>query len=449
MIRSARNGTASAISLILIASAASRGAIAQEIGGLAGPRANDNEAPAYVVLNSRLERSDNVRRVSDGEESDTLASLGLGINYGYAGPRLSAVALGDLSYVEYLDNTYSGRLAGNFDGQAIWGKNTDLLQWQLEDVFGQTRTDALASATPDNLQNVNVISTGPTINLRFGQTFVALDGRYADQSYESGDLDSRRLTGAASVGRSLSEKSSLSLNAQVERLKYDDSVGNADYDTRQYFVRYRSELGRNNISSDLGYTEVEIDGSKPSGGALARVDIDRRISASSSVFIGGRMQFSSSADALRMDRGSTGSRPDSEAPLAASDPFRQREVIGGWRTERSRTSLTLSASRSEERYEKSTQLDRDVTQLQVELGRHIAPTLWLRTEARYQKEEFVNVDAAAKELTLSAELRKSLGRKVSLSLRYEYNDHSGNGGAAEYKENLIMLYFDFLAAGRR
>jgi hypothetical protein len=90
-----------------------------------------------------------------------------------------------------------------------------------------------------------------------------------------------------------------------------------------------------------------------------------------------------------------------------------------------------------------------VSQLQVELGRHIAPTLWLRTEARYQKEEFVNVDADAKELTLSAELRKSVGRKLSVSLHYEYNDHSGSGGAAEYKENLIVLYFDLLAAGRR
>jgi hypothetical protein len=444
MTGSARPGTAFAMVSILLASAASRMAVAQETEGLSSPL--DREATSFIALNSRLERSDNIRRADTGKQSDTMASLGAALNYSYTGSRITGTAVGDLGYVEYLDNTYDSRIAGNFDGRLLWGTSADLLQWEVQDVFGQTKTSALAAATPDNLQNVNVLSTGPTINLNFGETRVSLDGRYADQSYESGNLDSNRLTGVVAVVRGLSDRSSVSLNAQVDSVKYDASI--ADYDTRQYFVRYQGELGRTRISSDLGYTETEIDGQDPSGGSLIRVNIDRRISASSSLFLSGTTQFTSSADSLHLDR-TTVSRTDSEVPLLASDPFRQREARAGWRMNRSRTSLTVSGSYSEERYEVSTPLNRDLTGVEVQLGRHIAPTLWLRTEASYQKEKFINLGSDSTDLVLSVELNKGLGRRVSGSIRYEYNNRSGNGGVADYRENRISLYLDFLAAGRR
>ncbi|MEJ0038459.1 MAG: hypothetical protein WDO68_20660 [Gammaproteobacteria bacterium] len=451
MSGSARTGIHHVIaSVVLIGTTLVGGAAVAQTSELGTGIKPGDETPHLIELHGGLAYSDNVRRVSSGEEGDTLASVGLGIDYGFAGSRVTAAARGNLDYVEYLQNTYGGTLAGNIDAQLVWGQKSDVLQWMIEDTFGQTRSNALAGATPDNLQNVNVLSTGPSLNFRFDQTTFTLDGRYADQSYESGNFDSKRYTGAGHVERELSPVSNISLNAQLDKTRFDDDVTNTDYETRQYYLRYRSNLGRMGVIADAGYTDVELDNAGDKNGSpLVRLDLDRRISGSSSLFLGGSIQFLSSADAIRGDANrAVALAGDDSDPLSASDPFREREVHGGWRFDHSRTSFSITGTYATERYKQSTELDRDTWGARISATRHIAPTVWLRGEASWDKQSYDNLAASTRDTVFSAELTKDLGTKLSATLRYEHNDRAGTGAAIDYTENVIALYIRFAALGR-
>jgi len=448
MTGSARIGTARVVSSVIFAAglAASGGkAVAQTVG--TGP-VNGSDSH-YAEVRTRIAHTDNARRVTDDKEDDTLASVGFDVNYGYSGAHIDASAIGNVDYVEYLDDSYGGSLAGRFDGELVWGKKTDLLQWRLQESFGQARSNALASATPDNLQNVNVLSTGPTVNLRFGDNTVRFDGLYTDQSYESGNFDSDKLTGGLSVGRNVSEKGAVSLNAEIEKTRYDDAT-NVDYETREYFLSYDTQIGRTGLRADVGYTQIELDDADDSsGGALARLELRRQISASMSLFVSGRMQYSSSADVVRLDARTGQGLTTDQAPLSSADPFKDREIRAGWSYDRSRTSMSVAVTHGTERHEQQILLDRDHTGVEAQFQRHLAPTLWLSAEGQYQKEKFDLIAAESKDLLLSAQLSKDVGRRLTVSLRYEYTDRSGSGGVFSYTENLIAVYFSLLAFGGR
>jgi len=451
MSGSARTGTASIPTILCLAAAfvalgdQARAQTFDRIG-----KEGDEDTQRYIVARSRLAYTDNVRRVPTDQESDTLASLGFGIDYGYTVPRLDAVALGNLDYVEYLNNSFGSQLTGRFDGQAVWGKNTDFFQWRLEETFGQTRANALAAATPDNLQNVNLLSTGPAFNVGFGSNQLSVDALYTNQQYGGDSLDSDRYTGQVSLARLLSKVGFVSLNVRAERMRFRNSPTDIDYDTREYFVSYHGEAGRTSVTSDLGYTELERDiDHQVSGGALAHLELERRVSPSSSVFMSGRMQFSQAADVVRIGAASGSVNTGAETPLSTSDPFRDREVRLGWRYNQSRTGFTVSATRGSERYEQRGDLDRNVMRFDVQADRHVAPTVWLRLEGRYQKEQFQNVDADAKDLLLASEISMDVGRRLGVTLRYEYNDRAGSGGATTYHENFVSLNFNLLLAGHR
>ena len=73
-------------------------------------------SPGYL-LSIGVGTSDNIRRVPTDEESETLAIAGLQLDWRERTARTQTDVLGDLSYVDYLQNTFGSEVVGNATGR--------------------------------------------------------------------------------------------------------------------------------------------------------------------------------------------------------------------------------------------------------------------------------------------------------------------------------------------
>ncbi|MGH8211338.1 MAG: hypothetical protein ACREU6_17430, partial [Steroidobacteraceae bacterium] len=174
----------------------------------------------YLEVHSGVSYTDNVLLASgaSGKVGDTLFVNGFAVDYARQGSKLDLDAQGSLDWVEYLKHTYGGTAYGTVNGSALWGHPTDLLQWVVRDTFGQLAADPLAPATPTNLENVNYLTSGPTLNFGFGSDLrLSLYGLYSRTTYQRSPFDSYGVTEGASFAHALSASTSVSLNGSRER----------------------------------------------------------------------------------------------------------------------------------------------------------------------------------------------------------------------------------------
>ena len=78
-------------------------------------RSAANADVAYEVATG-VGHSDNISRVESGEIDETLASAGLKLDWRERTRRIEGDAFVDLTYVEYLDDTYDGEVLGTATG---------------------------------------------------------------------------------------------------------------------------------------------------------------------------------------------------------------------------------------------------------------------------------------------------------------------------------------------
>ena len=165
----------------------------------------------------------------------------------------------------------------------------------VRDDFGQTSVDPYTPITPNNIENVNYLSTGPDAHLRLGATgFFDLSARYARAQYQSSPYDSNRAIGEFAAGRNLSASSAVSLNGEAERVMFDNTAINTDFNRYSGYVRYDLSGARTALSAELGGTTVSQTGASTSG-VLAKFQLSRKLSGASSLtFSAGRYLTDSS-----------------------------------------------------------------------------------------------------------------------------------------------------------
>lgn len=233
----------------------------------------------------------NAQMVNTGGNSDTIASVGVDLNAQRAGPMLTLLGQGSMDYIDYLNGTYRSLPLGNLTGLALWGKTSDLFQFAVKDNFSQSSTDAFAAATPNTLENVNVVTAGPALNVHLdASTRVSLMGIYTRTTYQSSDLDSQSYTGGLAVTRRLSSLSSVSLNLSDQDTSYQDSTVNPGFHLKSATVSYSAGGRRTALTVDAGYSEVD-QLNQPDKGFTAHINGQRILSGASTVYVDARQDF--------------------------------------------------------------------------------------------------------------------------------------------------------------
>ena len=397
------------------------------------------QAEVVATAEVGVGHSDNVARVEDNETDETIGIVGLELDWTERTRRIRGDAVVDLSYFEYLDNTFDSEVVGTADGSLALAIVPETLQWVVEDSFGQARDDPFAPTSPENREDLNYFSTGPDLTLRLGSSgFGRLFGRWSSTTYETSPLDAERTTAGVALGRRASPRSEFSLNAVTEAVDFDSDL-NTDYDRDSAFIGWNLDASRTLIDAQVGYIWLERDDSNDkTGSALVNIAITRDLSASSVLHLALGSQLGDGGDALRNQLGS-GAVGGGGQITATSDPFENRLASLEWRYTRGRSGFALGASWNDDDYESEDQFDRTRYVYSASFNRQLASTVDFDLRASLQEEKFDTVDLDTDETRIGATLNWRAWRTFGLRFLVERYDRGTSTGVGEYQENRAFV----------
>jgi hypothetical protein len=405
-------------------------------------------------LEGGVGHSDNISRLSTSEQDDTIAKAGLKFSFDQMSKRLQADLLGDLAYFEYLDDTYDSEVLGSFIGNARLGLIPERFEWVISDNYGQVLNDPFEPVTPDNRENINYFTTGPDLILAFGsRNRLTMGARYANTVYEDSPLDSQGYSGQIGFAHLMSAASSLSLNARTLQVDYDEdildadgNILNSDYAQSEAFVSYAIAGARTHLSLDLGYTQLDRDAATDKeDGALARLNVSRRVSPASTATLTAGHEFQNSAGAFASIQGGGATSGVGAVPgRQTAQPFMNDYVTLGWNFSRVRTGFSLNASLNKQTYDDAPELDQTVTVLSAQLTRALSQRSTVALHGAYSQGDFSQSDVLAtsgdyKDTNVGLNFTWRLSRAWSLNATYDYFHRSSDAAVGGYDENRYWL----------
>lgn len=357
--------------------------------------------PLNFGVDAGIGETDNVTLVQSGKVSQTMAVADLDFASSDKGSRFDENITADVTYLDFLQNAYSREVLGRINGSLRYALVPDHLTWTLQDNWGQAQVDPFTATTPTNQENINYLTTGPDWYARLGDsTFVNVGARYARANYQVTPIDSNRYSGSLQLGHEISAHSSLSVVGSVERVEFDNTALNTNYDLDNAAVRYELHGARTDLAVDLGADRVSAAGNATTGPA-GQLKLDRKISpaATLSVRVGRALTDTTGGFAMfqgnGIANGTTVNNPvnNAQAPVTAS-VYTDSYVEAGWQYARNRTSLGLSGRVEKLVYVDQPQYDgtRDLISFNVDrkLSRALSARLFMNLyQNRYDHEQFL------------------------------------------------------------
>jgi hypothetical protein len=415
------------------------------LAALALPAAAGAEPLTYGV-DVGVGETDNVTLVPTDKVSQTIALTDLDFAVKQQTRLLDLAATGNFSYLDYLQNAYANQLIGRFDGTAHVALIPERLTWVVQDDFGQSALDPFTPTTPDNLENVNYLSTGPDLALRLGGTgFVNFSARVARAQYETSPFNSNRVLGNLAAGLQLTANSSVSLNGDTERVLFTNTVVNTDFDRTNAFVRYQVQGARTEFSADLGATTISQGGASTSGG-LGRVKLSRKVSTAATLTLSaGRVLTDASTSFSNLQSGATG--VVGTAPAAqTSNNYTSDYASAEWQYKHNRTTIAVSGHWEKDVYGGEPSLDYTRGGVELRVERTLTHALSAQLVGHFYKTNYENVvvtgasgSADYNDGLIGASLVWRHGRGLEVRLRCEHSSRVATGFENGYSENRAYL----------
>jgi hypothetical protein len=405
-----------------------------------------------------IESTDNIALAATDRTSQRIATTDFDFAAQEATRRLDFNLKGAFSYLDYLEGAYGSTLVGRFDGTGQFALIPERFTWTVQDDFGQGQLNAFQPPTPNNKQNIDYLSTGPNVFLRFGGTgFVDLSARYSRAQYSASPFDSNRYQASAQIGEQLSARSALSLDVDTEHVSFVDPAAGGNFERSSAYLHYDLSGARTTIGVNLGATELNETGNS-STGSLAKLAVDRRLSPSTTASVTlGRELTDASTGFSTIQSGAIGGIAVSPAAVTANsytDDYGSLAVV----YHRRLTTLRLSGRWEKDSYADQPQLDvtRDGGEFSVDeqMTRALsAQLIGSYYDSRYAHGDFTATQGATSftDTLFGAGLSLREGRALVFQLRYSHISRSVSGApdVQGYRSNTIFLTVGYrpIAAG--
>jgi hypothetical protein len=427
---------------------------------------------AYGV-DAGLGETDNVSLAPVIKVSQTIATVDADFDIKRQSSRLDVDAKGNFADYDYLQGAYGNQLLGRFDGVAHLALIPQRLTWVLADDFGQAALDPFVPTTPGNIEDINYVSTGPDLAMRVGGTGF-LDGsvRIARATYQTSPFNSNRVLGSLAAGLQLSARSSVSLNGVAERVLFDNTVVNGDFNRTSGYVRYEVQGARTNLSVDLGATKISQNASagtsivvvSPSGssitepvtipqsaysttGPLARIAVSRTLSSSTSLTVSGGRELTDGTSSFgNIQSGAIGVVGTVPALLTSSSYTSDFGSVL-WKFARNRTTIGVSGHWGKDVYISQPQFDVTRVGGEVNVERKLSRAFALQVLGRYYRNDYPNATVQTlnggspkyDDEIVAAMVSWRYGRALEVRLRAEHTSHNTPGLDQGYRENRAFL----------
>ena len=415
--------------------------------------------------------TDNVALTAANRMSQTMALTDVDFSVDHQTRLFDANAVGAFSYIDYLQGAFKPELLGRLDGVADAAIIPGSLIWTLRDTFGQSSVDPYTPTTPGNIENINYLTTGPELTLRFGGVnFVDVNLRYGRAQFQTSPFDSNRALANVAVGRDVSAGGSISLNATSERVMFTNTDINGDLTLSSAFARYEIVSERTHLIGELGLTSAKqasagsasassVSPTQPGAllvepepgvsltGPLIKLELTRRISASSKlIFLGGQLLTDAASSFSAQGVGATGV-PAITPGYLSGGVFRETFASAGWQFERNRTLVALTGRWERDVYPGLPSLDSVTPSAQFNAQRRMSRAWTFELLGNWNQGHYPYA-VLSQQITgstqhdldgIGAGVIGRHGRGLEVRLRVNHDSYTVSNGNTGYHESRVFL----------
>lgn len=429
--------------------------------------------PYTYGIDAGVGETDNVNLAPANKVSQTIATADADFTVHEQSRLLDVNALGNFSYLDYLQGAFSPQLIGRFDGIGNLAIVPGHLIWTLKEDFGQAPVNPYAPVTPANLENVNYVTTGPDLALRLGAlNFLDVSARYARAQYQTSPFNSNRLLGSISLGRDVSAAAAVSLNATTERVLFDNTTLNTDFERSSGFGRFEAHGARTDLIAELGVTVVRQTGAVPESttgtgtgapiglaptipvnavdsttGPLAKLELSRKVSPSARIFLTAGRDLTDASSSFAAQNTNVGITTTLTPAALTADSYRTTYASAGWQYARNRTKITLTGRWEKDIYPGLAPLDVTLPSATLTVDRRLTRNLSAELLGSWTKNQYPNAVLAPGTIgstdyangVVGASLTWHHGRGLEIKLRCSHNSYDASNGNTGYQETRAFL----------
>lgn len=258
------------------------------------------------LLYGGIEHSDNIALAPSDPISGNVLIPGMSFTFLQNGEAVQANLAGKLEYRDYLGGRFADQTQTQFAGQANWKLVPGRLDLAVQDYAGIQPIDRLAANGPDNQQQTNVFTFGPTLQFRLGDTTRGqAQLRYINSYAEkTKDFNSSRTEASISVIKQLDPTDQFALAVENERVSLASSATASDYDRNQLYGQYSSKLAHLQLDLTAGWSHLEFRHSNrpAAAGPLARLTLDYTPTLRSSLSFSAAREYSDAAQDILLQQ---------------------------------------------------------------------------------------------------------------------------------------------------
>ena len=401
--------------------------------------AHGQEPPNVIDLTAGYGYSDNVARQVDDGVSSGMTIVGLNADWISERPLYSVSLDSDLDYIFYSDDRLRDRPDGRLNVALTAHLLPDRVDWSVFNEFTQVREDINLGNSPDNLRRYNILGTTLDIQLPLGQrTALGASGTFERRKSETGlDLDSDSVTGALTISRQISRTRALSFIVDASNIRYDDLLS-TEYDIQRAYLRYQSSLASGQVELDVGANRLddaslatELDTTP-----LFRLTWQRDLTSRSRLSLSGVYQWSDLGSSAAL--GGNPGDENSGILNPTSSPFKERRATIDLTTNLTATSFRLALSASDQEYENPFVQDFLVYSASLQLTRELSSGISLILGGSFNDRQSEDPIDDSEDIFANPGIRKSLGRRFSAQLSYQYRNRDAQNGS-DFEENQLRI----------
>jgi uncharacterized protein (PEP-CTERM system associated) len=436
--------------------------------GLACAPAISQAGTLDYTLYAGLEHSNNIALSPDNPISENVLTPGGTFQFTQLGSTFQANVAGTFEYRKYLENHFDSQTQTQIAGQGNWTIMPGRLDFSVEDYAGVQPVDQLQSDSPGNQQQTNVVALGPTLHMRFGDaTRGQVELRFIN-SYASrvNEFDSNRGLAAFRLFRDLTPTDTLSGNVEFQHVNFSNQPSSADYDRKEAFLRYTSQLAHFDADVSVGGTQLDFNEGKDRSAPLVRLQIGWQPTLRNSLTVAGAYQYADAATDLMTAPTVYGLGSDANADRAeALDPFANTgglgrgslsgiavgsAVIGSqvykekrfeatWNWKGERLVLTVSPAWNRLRYIDDGTFDQTGKGLSVGVGYRVTPTLTLSGFGTADRTNYETIDRRDTTVRLGLDLAQQWNRHWSWHVSVAREHRTSDAVGQNYRESAFFV----------
>lgn len=454
-------GTRTLTAAVLLALAGTPVAFAQTAPDTTAPGDATAQPPLLIdyTLSVGLEHSDNIALRHDDKISQNVLSPNVTFSIDREGSTLQAHATGQFEYLDYLEGQYVNELRGQFAGNLNWVLSPQRLSFSASDISGVQPVQTRVEYAPDNLQQINIFTAGPTLQFRLGN---ALRGqaelRYSNTvASKTKYFDSDRGSFALRIFRDLEATSRVSFNAEVNHVdpKQTNILTNVfaapSYDSYRVYAAYQDIRPKLRLDASVGWTDYEFNqGIAGRNGAFASVAVNWQVTPRSILGAGASHDFADMAGNLAASQlGAAGTIPDIShitgsglvvgSSVVTSQVFEQNQANLSYVFTGDRVGFQVSPYFRRQHYFNNLGLDIKYRGVSSSITYRITPLLTLGFTGEYDRIQFLTGNDHDTYSSYGPNLAQQLTPHWSWQLSFSHYTRHGSISSRDFVENATYL----------